>query len=40
MVTQIFGVESSVEAKQFLMVSHFEGMRGTFHGFYLLFNLI
>ncbi len=26
MVTPIFDVESGVEAKQFLMVSHFEGM--------------
>jgi len=26
MVTPIFGVESGVEAEQFLMLSHFEGM--------------
>jgi hypothetical protein len=43
MVTPIFGADSGVESKQFLMVSHFESMSkalGTFHGFYFPFNFI
>jgi hypothetical protein len=43
MVTPIFGADSGVESKQFLMMSHFKSMNkalGTFHGFYLPFNFI
>jgi hypothetical protein len=37
MVTPIFGVESGVEAKQFLVVSHFEGMNKALEVHFMVF---
>jgi hypothetical protein len=37
MVTPIFGAESGVEAKQFLMVSHFKGMSKALEVHFMVF---